>query len=70
MKFKHNKRFKRDNQRVAFLLCVYFCGYSVMRKLGSGVGCPLTGRYAPKIGLTSILLCKIRTTLICWLPVC
>ncbi|HDZ9157087.1 TPA: DUF3265 domain-containing protein, partial [Vibrio cholerae] len=36
-----NKRFKRDNQRVAFLLCVVFGGYSVMRKLGSGVGCPL-----------------------------
>ncbi|ASG01796.1 hypothetical protein PL14_18465 [Vibrio anguillarum] len=30
---------------MAFLLCVGFCGYSVMRKLGSGVGCPLTGRY-------------------------
>ncbi len=44
-KIKHNKRFKRDNQRVAFLLCVGFYGYGVMRKLGSGVGCPLTGRY-------------------------
>ncbi|MBF4359287.1 DUF3265 domain-containing protein, partial [Vibrio anguillarum] len=21
-----------------------FCGYGVMRKLGCGVGCPLTGR--------------------------
>nr|WP_254619352.1 DUF3265 domain-containing protein [Vibrio metschnikovii] len=42
----HNKRFKRDNQRVAFLLCVGFCGYGVVLKLGSGVGCPLTGRYA------------------------
>ncbi|HDZ9127153.1 TPA: DUF3265 domain-containing protein, partial [Vibrio cholerae] len=42
MKFKHNKRFKRDSQRVAFLLCVGFCGYGVMRKLGSGVVCPLT----------------------------
>ncbi len=30
---------------MAFLLCVGFCGYGVMRKLGSGVGCPLTGRY-------------------------
>ncbi len=39
-----NKRFKRDNQRVAFLLCVGFGDYGVMRKLGSGVGCPLTGR--------------------------
>nr|WP_254620435.1 DUF3265 domain-containing protein [Vibrio metschnikovii] len=45
MKFKHNKRFKRDSQRAAFLLCVDFCGYGVMRKLGSGVVCPLTGRY-------------------------
>nr|WP_308170265.1 DUF3265 domain-containing protein [Vibrio metschnikovii] len=44
--FKHNKRFKRDSQRVAFLLCVGFCGYGVVRKLGSGVVCPLTGRYA------------------------
>ncbi|EOX1598023.1 DUF3265 domain-containing protein [Vibrio cholerae] len=39
-----NKRFKRDSQRVAFLLCVGFCGYGVMRKLGSSVGCPLSGR--------------------------
>nr|WP_303660110.1 DUF3265 domain-containing protein [Vibrio cholerae] len=38
----HNKRFKRDNQRAAFLSCVGFCGYSVMRKVGSSVGCPLT----------------------------
>ncbi|WP_337916086.1 hypothetical protein [Vibrio cholerae] len=30
---------------MAFLLCVGFYGYGVMRKLGSGVGCPLTGRY-------------------------
>ncbi len=41
---KYNKRFKRDSQRVAFLLCVGFCGYGVMRKLGSCVGCPLSGR--------------------------
>ncbi|EGR2468609.1 DUF3265 domain-containing protein [Vibrio cholerae] len=39
-----NKRFKRDSQRVAFLLCVGFCGYSVMRKVRSRVGCPLSGR--------------------------
>ncbi len=30
---------------MAFLLCVGFGGYGVMRKLGSGVVCPLTGRY-------------------------
>ncbi len=65
-----NKRFKRDSQRVAFLPCVGFGDYGVMRKVSSSVGCPLSGRYAPKIGLTSMLLCKIRTTLICWLPVC
>nr|WP_249339381.1 DUF3265 domain-containing protein [Vibrio sp. B1-2] len=41
----HNKRFKRDSQRVAFLLCVGFCDYGVMRKVGSGVVCPLSGRY-------------------------
>ncbi|WP_308318795.1 cysteine peptidase family C39 domain-containing protein, partial [Vibrio metschnikovii] len=41
----HNKRFKRDNQRLAFLLCVGFGDYGVMRKVGSSVGCPLTGRY-------------------------
>nr|WP_238116162.1 DUF3265 domain-containing protein [Vibrio cincinnatiensis] len=44
MKFKHNKRFKRDSQRTAFLLCVGFCGYGVMRKVSSNVGCPLSGR--------------------------
>ncbi len=40
-----NKRFKRDSQRVAFLLCVGFCDYGVMRKVSSSVGCPLSGRY-------------------------
>ncbi len=33
---------------MAFLLCVGFCDYGVMRKLGSGVGCPLIGRYELK----------------------
>nr|WP_240507956.1 DUF3265 domain-containing protein [Vibrio cholerae] len=42
----HNKRFKRDFQRAAFLLCVGFCGYGVMRKVGSGVVSPLSGRYS------------------------
>nr|WP_254792674.1 DUF3265 domain-containing protein [Vibrio vulnificus] len=41
---KPNKALKRDSQRVAFLLCVGFCDYGVMRKLGSSVGCPLTRR--------------------------
>ncbi len=30
---------------MAFLLCVGFCDYGVMRKVGRGVGCPLSGRY-------------------------
>ncbi len=42
----HNKRFKRDFQRAAFSLCVDFGGYSGMRKLGSSVVSPLSGRYA------------------------
>ncbi|EKO5172148.1 DUF3265 domain-containing protein [Vibrio vulnificus] len=41
----HNKRFKRDSQRVAFLLCVVFCDYDVMRKVSRSVVCPLSGRY-------------------------
>nr|WP_324252788.1 DUF3265 domain-containing protein [Vibrio cincinnatiensis] len=44
LKNEHNKALKRDSQRVAFLLCVGFCGYGVMRKVGSSVGCPLTRR--------------------------
>ncbi|HDI3134428.1 DUF3265 domain-containing protein [Vibrio cholerae] len=36
----HNKRFKRDSQRVAFLPCVGFCDYDVMRQVGSGVAAP------------------------------
>ncbi len=46
-----NKRFKRDFQRVAFLLCVDFCGYGVMRKLSSSVVSPLSGRYATQVNL-------------------
>ncbi|EKO3698723.1 hypothetical protein P0F10_003492 [Vibrio metschnikovii] len=30
---------------MAFLLCVDFGGYGVMRKLGSSVVSPLSGRY-------------------------
>ncbi|HAS8165238.1 TPA: DUF3265 domain-containing protein, partial [Vibrio vulnificus] len=33
MAYRHNKAFKRDSQRVAFLLCVGFCDYGVMRKV-------------------------------------
>nr|WP_305848795.1 DUF3265 domain-containing protein [Vibrio injensis] len=38
------KAFKRDSQRVAFLLCVSFCDYGVMRRVGSSVVCPLMRR--------------------------
>ncbi len=51
LKLKHNKRFKRDSQRVAFLPCVGFCDYDVMGKVGRGVGCPLSGRYATQVNL-------------------
>ena len=36
---------------MAFLLCVGFRDYGVMRKLGSSVGCPLSGRYATQVNL-------------------
>ncbi|EHZ2746679.1 DUF3265 domain-containing protein [Vibrio vulnificus] len=43
---KHNKAFKRDSCRVAFLVCGDFCGESGVRKLGLGGTHPLTRRYA------------------------
>ncbi|MBM4959836.1 DUF3265 domain-containing protein [Vibrio parahaemolyticus] len=43
---KHNKLFKRDSQRVAFLLCVGFSVLGGMRRLRYCVAHPLTGRYA------------------------
>ncbi|EID0694559.1 DUF3265 domain-containing protein [Vibrio vulnificus] len=35
-----NKRFKRDSQRVAFLPCVGFCDYDVMRKVRKALAAP------------------------------
>ncbi|EJO3996190.1 DUF3265 domain-containing protein [Vibrio vulnificus] len=46
MKLKHNKAFKRDSCRVAFLVCGDFCGESGVRKLGLCGIHPLTQRYA------------------------
>nr|WP_080582067.1 DUF3265 domain-containing protein [Vibrio vulnificus] len=46
MKLKHNKAFKRDSCRVAFLVCGEFCGESGLQKLGLGGIHPLTQRYA------------------------
>ncbi|HHQ4187246.1 TPA: hypothetical protein ACSQL7_003543, partial [Vibrio cholerae] len=39
---------------MAFLLCVGFGDYGVLRKVGSGVGCPLSGRYEP-MGKTMVV---------------
>ncbi len=41
----HNKLFKSDSQRVAFLLCVAFGVYGGMRRLRYCVAHTLTGRY-------------------------
>ncbi|KFE25443.1 hypothetical protein DN30_3912 [Vibrio cholerae] len=40
LKLKHNKRFKRDSQRAAFLSCVCFCGYGVMREVRKALAAP------------------------------
>ncbi|ELX4126691.1 DUF3265 domain-containing protein [Vibrio vulnificus] len=45
LKLKHNKAFKWDSCRVAFLVCGDFCGESGVRKLGLGGIHPLTRRY-------------------------
>nr|WP_079883312.1 DUF3265 domain-containing protein [Vibrio parahaemolyticus] len=42
----HNKAFKRDSCRVAFLVCGDFCGESSLRKVDLGGTHPLTRRYA------------------------
>ncbi|EGQ7759791.1 DUF3265 domain-containing protein [Vibrio vulnificus] len=47
MKLKHNKAFKRDSCRVAFLVCGDFCCESGVRKVGLGGIHPLTRRYMP-----------------------
>ncbi|HFQ5139430.1 TPA: DUF3265 domain-containing protein [Vibrio vulnificus] len=44
----HNKAFKRDSCRVAFLACGDFCGESVLRKAGLSGTHPLTQRYVPE----------------------
>ncbi|EIV8473876.1 DUF3265 domain-containing protein [Vibrio vulnificus] len=49
MSLKHNKAFKRDSCRVAFLVCGNFCGESGLRKLGIGGIHPLTQRYIFKV---------------------
>ncbi|EMI4304071.1 DUF3265 domain-containing protein [Vibrio vulnificus] len=51
MSLKHNKAFKRDSCRVAFLVCGDFCGESGLQKLGLGGIHPLTRRYATQVNL-------------------
>uniref|UniRef100_UPI0018CE7AEA hypothetical protein n=1 Tax=Vibrio sp. ZOR0018 TaxID=1339225 RepID=UPI0018CE7AEA len=42
---KHNKAFKWDSCRVAFLVCGGFCGENGLRKVGLCGIHPLTRRY-------------------------
>ncbi|ENY7400348.1 DUF3265 domain-containing protein [Vibrio vulnificus] len=44
LKLKHNKAFKWDSCRVAFLVCGGFGGESGLRKVGLGGTHPLTQR--------------------------
>ncbi|MGR2849982.1 DUF3265 domain-containing protein [Vibrio vulnificus] len=46
MSLKHNKAFKWDSCRVAFLVCGDFCGESGLREVGLCGIHPLTQRYA------------------------
>ncbi|HAS6359533.1 TPA: DUF3265 domain-containing protein [Vibrio vulnificus] len=52
MKLKHNKAFKRDLARVAFLVCGNFCGESGLRKAGLCGTHPLTRRYTNYQGVS------------------
>ncbi|EGR2798386.1 DUF3265 domain-containing protein [Vibrio navarrensis] len=45
MKHAHNKAFKRDSCRVAFLVCVDLSSEDGLRKVGLGGIRPLTRRY-------------------------
>ncbi|EMN7216817.1 DUF3265 domain-containing protein [Vibrio vulnificus] len=45
LKLKHNKAFKRDSCRVAFLVCREFCGENGLREVGLCGIHPLTRRY-------------------------
>ncbi|MCG6277850.1 DUF3265 domain-containing protein [Vibrio vulnificus] len=56
LKLKHNKAFKRDSCRVAFLVYGGFCGESGLRKVGLGGIHPLTQRYMPMKYLTRRLV--------------
>ncbi|TOE29493.1 DUF3265 domain-containing protein [Vibrio parahaemolyticus] len=51
MKLNHNKAFKRDSCRVAFLVCVDFRGESGLRKVGLCGIHPLTQRYVSEVNI-------------------
>ncbi|HFQ5433804.1 TPA: DUF3265 domain-containing protein [Vibrio vulnificus] len=48
LEFTHNKAFKRDSCRVAFLACGDFGGEGGLLKAGLGGIHPLTRRYTPR----------------------
>ncbi|EOB3575071.1 DUF3265 domain-containing protein [Vibrio vulnificus] len=52
----HNKAFKRDSCRVAFLVCGEFCGESGLREVGLGGIHPLTQRYMQAEGICLIFM--------------
>ncbi len=67
LKLKHNKAFKRDSCRVAFLVCGDFCGESGLRKLGLGGIHPLTQRYVLlQVHHTGIVYGKFKGSLSYW----
>nr|WP_308303777.1 DUF3265 domain-containing protein [Vibrio parahaemolyticus] len=51
LKLNHNKAFKRDSCRVAFLVCVDFRGESGLRKVGLCGIHPLTQRYVSEVNI-------------------
>ncbi|RZP84832.1 DUF3265 domain-containing protein, partial [Vibrio vulnificus] len=55
----HNKAFKWDSCRVAFLVCSEFCGESGLRKAGLGGIHPLTQRYNTKSSYCSKWLVEL-----------
>ncbi|ODW53215.1 hypothetical protein BBL88_16170 [Vibrio parahaemolyticus] len=60
MKLKHNKAFKRDSCRVAFLVCGEFCGESGLQKLGLCGIHPLTQRY---VAGSDLLIYRVTITM-------
>ncbi|ELV8755393.1 DUF2188 domain-containing protein [Vibrio vulnificus] len=66
LKLKHNKAFKWDSCRVAFLVCIEFCGDSGLRKVGLGGTHPLTQRYDSSLNFLSKSRISICNVFIMW----